>query len=271
MTIERLQGHFGFTKMPFGKQLSPSALFRHRAHAEAVARIGWLISERGLGVVTGEVGAGKTVAARAALAALEQTRHTTIYLANPSIGVRGLYAQVVQALGGSPLFLMAAVIPQAAAALATEEDERGKRVVLVIDEAHLLSAEQLEAVRLLTNSEMDSKSSCCCLLLGQPTLRRRVKMGAFAAFDQRITLRYHLEGMDLAETHGYLQHHLKLAGRADPLFADSAVAMIQQTSRGIPRAVNNLAVQSLVATFAEGKAMVDEASARAAVAEVTSD
>ena len=118
---------------------------------------------------------------------------------------------------------MAAVIPQAAAALATEEDERGKRVVLVVDEAHLLSAEQLEAVRLLTNSEMDSKSSCCCLLLGQPTLRRRVKMGAFAAFDQRITLRYHLEGMDLAETQGYLQHHLKLAGRADPLFADSAV------------------------------------------------
>lgn len=271
MTIERLQGHFGFTKMPFGKQLSPSALFRHRAHAEAVARIGWLISERGLGVVTGEVGAGKTVAARAALAALDPTRHTTIYLANPSIGVRGLYAQVVQALGGSPMFLMAAVIPQAAAALATEEDERGKRVVLVVDEAHLLSAEQLEAVRLLTNSEMDSKSSCCCLLLGQPTLRRRVKMGAFAAFDQRITLRYHIEGMDLAETQGYLEHHLKLAGRADPLFADSAVALIQQTSRGIPRAVNNLAVQSLVATFAAGKGMVDEAAARAAVAEVTSD
>jgi type II secretory pathway predicted ATPase ExeA len=166
---------------------------------------------------------------------------------------------------------MAAVIPQAAAALATEEDERGKRVVLVIDEAHLLSGDQLEAVRMLTNSEMDSKSSCCCLLLGQPTLRRRVKMGALAAFDQRINLRYHLEGMSLAETQGYLKHHLQLAGRSDPLFADPAVAQIHQTSRGIPRAINNLAVQSLVATFAEGKGMVDEVAARTAVAEVTSD
>lgn len=271
MTIERLQSHFGFTKMPFGKQLAPSALFRHQAHAEAVARISWLVQERGLGMVTGEVGAGKTVAARAALAGLDLTRHTFAYLANPSIGVRGLYSQVVQALGGSPLFLMAAVIPQAAAALATEEDERGKRVVLVIDEAHLLSGDQLEAVRMLTNSEMDSKSSCCCLLLGQPTLRRRVKMGALAAFDQRINLRYHLEGMSLAETQGYLKHHLQLAGRSDPLFADAAVAQIHQTSRGIPRAINNLAVQSLVATFAEGKGMVDESAARAAVAEVTSD
>lgn len=271
MTIERLQAHFGFSKMPFGKQVAPASLFRHRAHAEAVARISWLIQERGLGMVTGEVGAGKTVAARAAIASLDPTRHTFVYLANPSIGVRGLYSQVVQALGGSPLFLMAAVIPQAADALATEEQERGKRVVLVIDEAHLLTGEQLEAVRLLTNSEMDSRSSCCCLLLGQPTLRRRVKMGAFAAFDQRIALRYHLDGMDLAETDGYLKHHLQLAGRSDPLFADPAVALIHQNSRGIPRAVNNLAVQSLVAAFAESKGMVDEVCARAAVAEVTSD
>lgn len=126
---------------------------------------------------------------------------------------------------------MAAVIPQAADALATEEQERGKRVVLIIDEAHLLSGEQLEAVGLLTNSERDSRSSCCCLLLDQPTLRRRAKMGAFAAFDQRIALRYHLDGMDLAETDGYLKHHLQLAGRSDPLFADPAVALIHQNSR----------------------------------------
>lgn len=77
--------------------------------------------------------------------------------------------------------------------------------------------------------------------------------------------------MDLAETVGYIKHHLALAGRSDPLFSDDAVALIHQTSRGIPRAVNNLAVQALVAAFAEGKGIVDESSARAAVAEVTSD
>ena len=76
--IEKLKSHYGFTRTPFGRSLAPQMLHRHATHAEAVARIGWCISERGLGVVTGEVGAGKTVAVRAALAALDPTRHTII-------------------------------------------------------------------------------------------------------------------------------------------------------------------------------------------------
>ena len=79
--IEKLQSHYGFSRTPFGRGLAPQMLHRHTAHAEAVARIGWCISERGLGVITGEVGAGKTVAVRAALAGLDASQHTVIYLA----------------------------------------------------------------------------------------------------------------------------------------------------------------------------------------------
>ncbi len=123
----------------------------------------------------------------------------------------------------------------------------------------------------MANSEMDSHSPFSCLILGQPTLRRRIRLGTFAALDQRIALRYHLDGMDLAETAGYVKHHIGLAGRSDPLFSDDAVALIHQTSRGIPRAINNLAVHSLVAAFADSKGLVDESSARAAVVEVNGD
>ena len=77
--------------------------------------------------------------------------------------------------------------------------------------------------------------------------------------------------MDLGETVGYLTHHLKLAGRSDTIFPDDAIGRLHQTSRGIPRAVNNLAPQALVAAFADGKAMVDESAARAAITEVTGD
>jgi type II secretory pathway predicted ATPase ExeA len=77
--------------------------------------------------------------------------------------------------------------------------------------------------------------------------------------------------MDLQETVSYVRHHLQLAGRSDPLFSDDALSLIHQTSRGIPRAVNNLAVQALIAAFIDGKGMVDEAAARAAVTEVTGD
>ena len=84
MSIERLQAHYGFTKMPFRRDLAPGMLHRHAAHGEAAARISWCISEHALGVITGEVGAGKTVALRAALATLDTSRHTLIYLGNPS-------------------------------------------------------------------------------------------------------------------------------------------------------------------------------------------
>ena len=271
MSIDRLRAHWGFTRMPFSKDLAPSMLAATSAHNEAVARINWCVTEDALGVITGEVGAGKTVAARAALATLDASRHTVIYLGNPAVGARGLYAAIISALGGTPRFHKAALIPQAQDALAAERDERGKKVVVVVDEAHLLGADQLEELRLLLNADMDSRSPFACLLIGQPTLRRRIKLGTFAALDQRIALRYALPGMTAAETGNYINHHLHLAGRSDTLFSDDATTLIHQVSRGLPRAVNNLAVQALVAAYATQRNIVDESSARAAVTEVTAD
>jgi len=271
VTIDRLRAHWGFSRMPFTKDLAPSMLHTHRSHAEAVARISWCVEERAIGLVTGEVGAGKSVAVRSALAGLDASRNTVIYLGNPSVGARGLYTTIVSTLGGTPRFHRASLIPQAAEALATEEDERGRKVVLVLDEAHLLDTEQLEGLRLLTNVDIDSRSPFACVLVGQPMLRRRIRLGAFAALDQRIALRYSMTGMDAAETSSYVAHHLKIAGRSDTLFSDDALALVHQVSRGLPRAVNNLAIQSLVAAFADNKAIVDESSARSAVTEVTTE
>jgi type II secretory pathway predicted ATPase ExeA len=267
--IDRLRAYYGFTRTPFGRDLAPGTLHRHAAHDEAAARITWCVGEKALGVLTGEVGVGKTAAARAALAALDPTRHTTVYVGNPTVGALGILHTVVTALGGTPRYHHAALVPQAADALAAEHAERGRTPVLVIDEAHMLDPHQLEAVRMLTNHDMDSASPFACLLVGQPTLRRRVKLGVLAALDQRIAVRYHMTAMTREETTSYVRHHLALAGRSDPLFSDDAVNLVHTTSRGYPRAVNNLAVQALLAAYAGGKAVVDESSARAAAAEVT--
>jgi type II secretory pathway predicted ATPase ExeA len=269
--IERLQATYGFTRMPFGRDLAPQMLHRHTAHNEAVARIAWAIDQHALGVLTGEVGVGKTVAARAALHTLDPARHTLIYLPNPTVGTRGIHHAIVGALGGTPRPHRATLIPQATDALATEQAERGRTPVLVIDEAHLLDHDQLESVRMLTNHDLDRSCPLACLLIGQPTLRRKIKLGVLAALDQRIAVRYHMPGMSLEETSGYLRHHLQLAGRSDTLFADDAVALLHQTSRGYPRQVNNLALQALLAAFAASKSIVDEASARTAITEVTTE
>jgi type II secretory pathway predicted ATPase ExeA len=271
MSVDRLCAYFGFGRVPFGRDLSPSALFRSAAHSEAVARLTWLIEERGIGILTGEVGAGKTVAARATVAGLEPSRFQTVYCANPTIGGRGLLSLLIAALGGTPYTHRAVLVPQASEILATAEAERGRRVVFIVDEGHLLAPDQLEDLRMLTSADMDSRSPAAVLLIGQPTLRRRLHQGSLAAIDQRVTLRVHLDGMDLSETSDYLRHHLALAGRSDTLFSDDALIVIHQASRGLPRAINNLALHSLVATFSAKKSIVDQSAAKMAVVEVVDD
>ena len=96
-----------------------------------------------------------------------------------------------------------------------------------------------------------------------------MKLAVLAALEQRVALRYAMPPMTSQETTSYITHHLKLAGRSDPLFSDDATALIHTTSRGLPRAVNNLAIQALIAAYAGRKAIVDEQAARAAVTEVT--
>jgi len=271
VSIDRLRSHYGFTKMPFGKNLAPGMLHAHDAHAQAVARIQWCISEQAIGVISGECGAGKTVAARAAVAGLDASRHTVLYLGTPGVGLRGIYGLIVTGLGGTPKFHHAALIPQAQELLTAEASERGKRVLLICDEAHLLDVESLEGIRCLSNLGMDQTAPFCLLLLGQPTLRHRLRQGAFAALDQRVAVRYTIGGLTPTETTSYVQHHLALAGRSDTLFSDDAVALIHEVSRGLPRQVNNLAVSALIAAFAAKKAIVDESAARAAVAESSAE
>ena len=271
MTRAPWAAHFGLARTPFGKRIAAKDLFARQAHAEAVARISFCVAEAALGVVTGDVGAGKTVALRAAVAGLDPTRHQVIYIANPAFGTRGLYVTIVRALGAQPRYLKAELMAQAADLLAAETAERHRRVVVICDEAHLLQPDQLEELRLLTNSEMDSASPFAGILAGQPTLSRQLRMGMFAAPGQRIATRFTVKPMDLAESAAYLRHHLALAGREEPLFAADAIARLHRVASGLPRALNNAATAALIAAAAAGKDLVDDACAKKAVAELTRD
>ena len=184
---------------------------------------------------------------------------------------RGLYVTIVRALGAQPRYLKAELMAQAGDLLAAETAERHRRVVLICDEAHLMQPDQLEELRLLTNSEMDSASPFAGILAGQPTLNRQLRMGMFAALDQRIATRFTIKPMDLAESAAYLRHHLALAGREEPLFSDDAIARLHRVANGLPRALNNAAAAALIAAAAAGKDLIDDACAKKAVAELTRD
>lgn len=263
--------YYGFSRTPFSKQLAPSQALAHPGHLEAAARIRWIIDEQTIGLVTGEVGVGKTLAARCAVADLDAARHTIVYVANPAVGARGIHQQIAYALGVAPRFHRGALIAQTADLLARERDERDKHTVLVIDDAHLLDADQLEQVRLLSNDQMDSASLLAIVLLGQPTLRRVIRRGSYAALDQRIAVRYQLGPLDPTQTGDYLRHHLHIAGRSDPLFADDATAAIGHAARGLPRQIGNLAVAALIAGYARRNTIIDHDCAQAAITDVAAE
>ena len=226
-------------------------------------------------MICGEVGAGKTVAARAASSALDtQPLHDHLPAATRRSVPAALYTQIVTALGGDAArFTTRALIPQATELLAAEHVERGKTVVLVLDEAHLLGrrptrrAADADQRRTWTQAPPSP-----CLLLGQPTLRRQLRLGAFAALDQRIALRCTTRRHGPHRDRRLHRPSPQLAGRADTLFSDDAVALIHEASRGLPRADQQprhpVADRRLAA---ENKSICDERAAHAAVAEVAAE
>jgi len=138
-----LASYFGFTRTPFRWDLAYSMLHQNAGHAEVVPRIRWCIGKNALDVITGKVGAGKTVELRAALSELDASRHTVIYLPNPAVRARGPYA----ALGGVPRFHTSSLIAQTVDHLSAEKNARGRAVIFAVNEAHSLSADEREELR----------------------------------------------------------------------------------------------------------------------------
>ena len=120
---------------------------------------------------------------------------------------------------------------------------------------------------MLTNADMDTGAPSRCCSSANRHLQRRLKLAVLAALDQRISTRYTITGMGAGDTGDYIRHHLAYAGRSDPLFSDDAITAIHQAARGYPRAVNNLAVAALIATYAAGKSIVDQTAAQSAITE----
>jgi type II secretory pathway predicted ATPase ExeA len=128
----------------------------------------------------------------------------------------------------------------------------GKTPVIILDEAHLMDHDTLQELILITNFEMDSKVPFLLVLIGQPDLREKLKRRMHEPLNQRITLRYHMAGVTTdEEARDYVLHHLKLAGRTDPLFEEQAIPMIRQLGQGLPRKMGNIAVAAMTLAMAK--------------------
>jgi type II secretory pathway predicted ATPase ExeA len=264
------QEYYGFTSLPFTKTIATKDLFPTAGQKELTARLTYLVRERGFGLVTGEIGSGKSTAVRTFTAGLDPNRYLVIYLANPTTGITGLYRDLLSSLGHEPPYTAARMVTRIRTALADLQNTKRRLAVVIVDEAHLLTQPMLEQVRLLLADKMDSESLATLILVGPPTLRQTLHLSVNEAFNQRLVVRAHLGPLDLAETIGYVRHHVKVAGyTGSTLFTDDAIHRIFEHTKGLPRCINLICNTALMAGMLDQKQIMDESTVRKAIAEMS--
>jgi type II secretory pathway predicted ATPase ExeA len=260
--------HFALTRFPFHDHLETDELFDSAASTEAEARLHHLLELRGIGLLTGEVGSGKTTVCRKTTAALHAGLYRVFYVTLSTGHVMDMYKQIAWELGLPTERNRAGAYRAIRTEISRLVTEAKQQPVLVVDEAHHLRNDVLEDLRLLTSYAMDAENRLCLLLIGLTELRRRLAMTVHESLDQRIVVRHHLPGLARDELPRYLEHRLRLAGTELPLFTKPALEALFQATNGMPRKVNRLAHYALTAAALENAQQVNDHHLYAALEEL---
>jgi general secretion pathway protein A len=250
---------FGFKKTPFPDNPDGKQLFASQAWNQVKARLQFLIDHHAVGLLTGEVGSGKSTAARSFTATLNPNLYKILYLHWTSGSCLDLLRQLALALDLEPAHYRGDLVRQISDTIVRLNQSKKQHPILICDEAQLLRHPALEQLPLLLNFDMDSSHYLTLLLVGQPLLRRTLSLQMHEALRQRIAVHYHLEGLSREELDAYLAHQLKAAGVSPPLFDDAAVQALYQATKGILRKVNKLALTALRLAAARKTSLVNEA------------
>ncbi|WP_116365250.1 AAA family ATPase [Parahaliea mediterranea] len=264
--------YFGLKEAPFSIAVNPRYLFMSPRHRDALAHLLYGVGAGGgFILLTGEVGTGKTTINRCLLEQLPDDTDIAIIL-NPALDALELLASVCDELGidyaGEATSLKTLTDKLHAFLLANHA--RGRKTVLLIDEAQHLNFDVLEQIRLLTNLETNHEKLLQIVLIGQPELASLLQRPELRQLNQRITARYNLEPLNPEETRAYIRHRLQVAGlTADrELFPAAAVRDIHRLTRGIPRLINVLCDRALLGAYGQNKGRVDRVMVATAAREV---
>ncbi len=254
---------FNLKRNPFEITPDPSFLFPTRRHNEALAALYYGVRRRkGFVVLTGEVGTGKTLLLRCLLQLLKESNDVKYaYVFNGRLSPLEFLQYVSGDLGLHASGKNKSDLLLQLAGYVVARGEKKLTTVLVVDEAHHLSADILEEIRLLTNLETADEKLLQILLVGQPELDEKLDSVELRQLKQRVALRSHLAALDGVETQGYIERRLQLAGCSTPasVFPPDAVAAVHRHSRGIPRLINTLCENGLIAAYAARSPQVSAA------------
>lgn len=254
-----MQAFFGFKKTPFGDSPDAKQLFPSETWNQVKARLQFLVEHHGTGLLTGEVGAGKSTAARIFTTGLNPNLYKILYLHWTSGSALDFLRQLALELDLEPAHYRGDLVRQISDAIVRLNQSKKQHPILICDEAQLLSQVALQQLPLLLNFDMDSSHYLTLLLVGQPLLRRTLSLQMHEPLRQRIAVHYHLEGLTREELDAYLAHQLKAAGVTQPLFDDTARQALYQATKGILRKVNKLALTALRLAASRKASLVEEA------------
>lgn len=248
---------FGLEDTPFTLTPDPRFIVFTPSYNEVLASLYYgLENAKGLIVLTGEVGTGKTTALRWILRRLDSSV-LAAYVFNPRLSIDEFYHHVTQMLGIKDWTNKAELL-QVMGKVLEERHRRGLRTVLIIDEAHELSDYVLEEIRLLMNFESDNAKHLQIVLTGQPELRDKLNQPNLRQLKQRVALRCKMHALpNVDEVERYITERLLIAGSDQPnVFTPGAIDFIFQCSEGIPRQINNLCDNSMLAAYAAGEQII---------------
>lgn len=264
------KSYFGLTEAPFSIAPDPRYLYMSQRHQEALAHLLYGVNgEGGFVLLTGEVGAGKTTICRCLLEQIPETC-VVAYIFNPRLTVEELLSSICVEYGIAypPGNTSIKLFVDFINAYLLESHAKGKRAVLIIDEAQNLSPEVLEQMRLLTNLETSQCKLLQIILLGQPELATMLAKPELRQLSQRVVARYHLGPLTRQEVGAYLKHRLEISGAQRQLFPASLMKRIHDLSGGVPRLINVLCDRALLGAYVQGKDRVDGATLAQSAREV---
>jgi putative secretion ATPase (PEP-CTERM system associated) len=265
--------YYKLTAMPF--QLTPDRrfFFASREHSRAVSHLVYGLSqEEGFVVITGEIGAGKTMLVEYMWSQIDTSKFVPVRILTTQISGSDLLRLVAGGFGLTMTGSGKAKLLQRLEQYFAEKEAEGKRCLLVIDEAQNLPSSSLEELRMLSNISVNGRPPFQCLLLGQPQFRKMLGTPDLEQLRQRVLAAYHLGPLNDEDTRSYVLHRLKTAGwSGSPSFEEAAFLAIHRYANGIPRKINTLCSRVMLSGFLEGTSHITEHTVTSVADELAED
>ena len=250
---------YGMSNLPFVRDIEPGKLYESVAMQESLSRLRYVAARKMFAVVSGDSGCGKSTMLRKFAYSLPHGEYEVLYVSDSKLTPTTLYKRLLSQLGVESGFKRCESKDKLHQEVAMLKGAYDKKVVCILDEAHLLDKATLEEFRFLLNCDYDSKSPMAVVLSGQTELwDTKLKTQRYAAIRQRIDLNCVLPHLDRSETGKYIQAHMEYAGCPQQIFTDGALDVIYTESSGIMRLINRICERCLMYGCQQGKRLIDD-------------